>query len=186
MATGDGDSLDQCETADESAISWGELLAAYRGEPGPRTAGALLERLGPWLTNARKALLEAPPLADQEDVAQQLVVEVLAKAAAWEPGCEDRWIPRRLVEEAERRVRKALRREGHRRPDPLDEQIEAAAAEPELLLETPIGRSSTADLQLIYRRRVLGISVEELARRDGITPRQMRRRIQLAGRRARA
>jgi DNA-directed RNA polymerase specialized sigma24 family protein len=144
----------------------------------------LLERLGPWLTNARKALLEAPPFADAEDIAQQLHLEVLAKAARWLPGCEDKWIPRKLVEEAERRVRKALRRERSRQHLELDERVPAPSGDEPLVLETPIGRASAADIRLIYRYNVVGERLDEMARQAGVTPRQMRRRIQRARERA--
>src|SRR2546421_725520 len=87
--------------------SWSELLAAYRSDRSQVSAAALLVRLGPWLTNARKALLAAPPFA-------------------------------------------------------------------------------VADIRLIYRYHVAGELREEMARRAGITPREMRRRIQRAKARARA
>src|SRR6266705_1042400 len=86
-----------------SDLSWADLLLAYRLEPSERWSAPLLERLGPWLTNERKNLAEAPPFADEEDVEQQLILEVLAIAARWQAKCEDCWIPRRLVEAAGRR-----------------------------------------------------------------------------------
>jgi len=184
--------METCRTdleIDEPAkdeVSWSELLAAYRSERSQVSAAALLVRLGPWLTNARKALLAAPPFADADDIAQQLSLEVLAKAARWVPRCEDQWIPRRLAEEAERRVRRVLRRERIRQPVELDERVPAKALEDPLVLETPVGRASVADIQLIYRYHVAGELLEEMARRAGITPRQMRRRIQRAKERARA
>ncbi|HVH64164.1 MAG TPA: hypothetical protein VNA65_11255, partial [Candidatus Dormibacteraeota bacterium] len=151
------------------------------------SAAALLEHLGPWLTNARKALLESPPFADPEDVAQQLVLEVLEAAATWEQHCEDRWIPRRLVEAAERRVHQALIRERHHATLELDDRTPAPdGSKPRLLLDTPIGLATADDLRVIYRRTVLGQPIEDLAREAGVTPRQMRRRVQLAKRRARA
>ena len=147
----------------------------------------LLDRLGPWLTSARKTLQAVPPFADSEDVAQQLVLEVLTVAARWRPHCEDCWIPRRLVEAAARRVRRSLRREPASAGVELDPKLAAPKAdEPEILLETPIGRASAADLRLIYRFKVLREPLEALAREAGVTPRQMRRRIQAARDRARA
>src|SRR2546426_5288752 len=183
--------MEYCRTdleVDEPAkdeVSWSELLAAYRSERSQVSAAALLVRLGPWLTNARKALLAAPPFADADDIAQQLRLEVLAKAARWVPQCADQWIPRRLAEEAERRVRRVLRRERIRQPVELDEHMPAKPLEDRLVLETPVGRASVADIRLIYRYHVAGEPLEEMARRAGITPRQMRRRIQRAKARAR-
>src|SRR2546423_9762547 len=138
-------------------LSWSELLSAYRHAPTTEFSSVLVERLGPWLTNARKTLLAAPPFADAEDVAQQLVVEVLRLAARWKPGCEDRWIPRRLVEAATRRVRRSLRRE-HQHPTlELDSTVPASDPAPaDLLLDTPMGRATAADLRLLYRYAVVG------------------------------
>jgi DNA-directed RNA polymerase specialized sigma24 family protein len=184
METYDFESGD-AESPDE--LSWSELLAAYREAPNPSVSGVLLERLGPWLTNARKALVEAPPFLDEEDVAQMLVHEVLSTAERWEPQCEGRWIPRKLVEDAESRVRKQLKRERFRAAEELTEAIEAPViAEPELIFDTPIGKASAVDLRLIYRVKVLGDPIDVLAARAGITPRQMRQRVHDARERARA
>ena len=176
----------QIDEPAKGELSWSDLLAAYRNERSQVSAAALLDRLGPWLTNAQKALLAAPPFADTDDIAQQLKLEVLANAARWVPRCEDQWIPRRLAEEAERRVRRVLRRERSRQPVELDDRLPATAPEDPLVLETPVGRASVADIRLIYRYHVAGEPLEEMARRAGITPRQMRRRIQRAKERARA
>ena len=170
----------------EDGLNWSDLLLAYRVERSQPAAAALIERLGPWLTNARKSLVEAPPFADKEDVAQQLGLEVLARAAEWQPDCQDRWIPRRLVEAAERRVRRTLRRERRHQSLELDDQLPALEADEQFVLDTPIGRASAADLQVIYRYHVLGEPLAQMARQACITPRQMRRRIQLAKKRARA
>ncbi len=171
----------------DASLSWSDLLAAYRVAPSDRWSAVLLDHLGPWLTNARKTLLEVPPVADAEDVAQQLVLEVLKIAARWRPRCEDQWIPRKLVEAAARRVRLSLRRERSARAEELDPRLRSPEAhEPELLLITPIGRATAADLRVLYRFKVLREPLDSLARESGITPRQMRRRIQQARNRARA
>ena len=167
-------------------LSWSDLLSAYRSNRSQASAAAILERLGPWLTNARRALGDLQPYADAEDIAQQLVVEVLRKAARWEPRCEEQWIPRQLVEPAERQVRRRLRRESKRQPVELLESVPAPMADDRLIFDTPIGKASAADLVLIYRYHVAGERLEDMARRAGITPRAMRRRIYLAKERARA
>jgi DNA-directed RNA polymerase specialized sigma24 family protein len=183
----DGETAPTCGQAPSNEPSWSALLAAYQRGPKEEWSGLLLERLGPWLTNARRALVAAPPYLDEEDVAQQLVVEVLRVAARWRPSCEDCWIPRKLAEYAERRVRESLQRERVRATVELDDELEAPqGAEPELTLDGPIGRASAEDLRLIYRVKVLGEPVTELAREAGITPRQMRQRVAGARKRARA
>lgn len=171
----------------EPAPSWSELLAAYRLAPSDQTSSLLVERLGPWLTSARKRLHAVPPSTDDHDVAQQLVLEVLAIAARWRPHCEDQWIPRKLVEAAERRVRRSLSRERARSAVELDPETPAPeVTQPALVLETPVGTASAADLCVIYRYKVLGEPLGVLARKAGVTQRQMRRRIQAARKRARA
>src|SRR5215831_14184352 len=92
----------------EEPSTWSELLATYRREPKGYWAGLLLTRLGPWLTAARRQLHAVPPYFDDDDVAQQLLVEVLHVASRWQPSCKDHWIPRRLVERAGRRLLKKL------------------------------------------------------------------------------
>ena len=71
-------------------------------------------------------------------------------------------------------------------PVELADHMPAKPLEDRLVLETPVGRESVADIRLIYRYHVAGEPLEEMARRAGITPRQMRRRIQRAKARARA
>lgn len=169
------------------AFSWSALLEAYRTGSRNRWSGVLIEGLGPWLTAARRRLVAVPPYYDEEDIAQQLVLEVLRSAAKWRPRCEDCWIPRKLVEAAERRVRKSLAREKSAPTAELDDQLHASeGAEPAVVLDTPIGRASADDLRLIYRVRVLGEPVVALAKEAGVTPRQMRQRVWAARERARA
>jgi DNA-directed RNA polymerase specialized sigma24 family protein len=191
MEVSDSERSATSSQAPSDELNWSALLAAYRLGPKEQWSGLLLESLGPWLTNARQALVEVPPYLDDEDIAQQLALEVLGIAARWQPLCEDNWIPRKLVEDAERRVRKALKRERSRssRAVELTDEIEAPQrAEPDFLFlfDTPIGKASPADLRLIYRVKVLGEPVAALAQAAGITPRQMRRRVQEARGRARA
>ncbi len=167
-------------------LTWTALLEAYRLGPKVKWSGLLLERLGPWLGAARRQLKAVPPYLDHEDVGQQLALEVLRIAARWRPLCEDRWVPRRLVERAARTVLKSLLAER------LDQTVELAAdlkapelAELDEFVETPIGKASIADLRVIYRASVLGEPIETLASEAGITPKQMRRRLKAARARAR-
>jgi hypothetical protein len=172
---------------DDPELSWTALLEAYGVGPKEKWSGLLIERLGPWLASARQRLFAVPPYLDDEDIAQQLVFVVLRVASRWQPRCEDRWVPRKLVEAAEGRVRAWLCRERSAQADELEEELQAPErAEPELVLDTPIGKASVEDLRLIYRVRVLGEPVAVLAQRAGITPRQMRHRVKEARERARA
>ena len=171
---------------EEREDSWTALLEAYRAGPKERWSGILLERLGPWLTSARQRLFAVPPYLDDEDIAQQLVFVVLRIAARWQPRCEDRWVPRKLVEAAEGRVRAWLCREREAQADELNDDLQAAeTAEPHMVLDTPIGKASVEDLRLIYRVKVLGEPIAALAQSAGITPRQMNQRVHDARNRAR-
>ena len=166
--------------------TWAGLLEAYRIGPKQRWSGLLVERLGPWLTAARRQLHAVPPYLDQDDVAQQLILEVLQIASRWRPICEDRWIPRRLVERAARKLLKSLLAEQLDQTVELDGELEGRErAEPDLVIDTPIGRASVADLRVIYRANVLGEPIELLASEAGVTPTQMRRRLKSARARAR-
>lgn len=187
MDSTDNDNASGAAQPSEQELSWSELLAAYRRGPKERWAGILLDRLGPWLTSARKTLFTVPARADSDDVAQQLVLELLSLAARWRPHCEDRWIPRRLVERAARRVRRKLGRERDTLPIELDLDLAAPDdPEPVLVFETPVGKASAADLQVLYRYEVLGERLEAMAQQDGITLGQMRYRLRAARKRARA
>jgi len=167
--------------------SWKALLEAYREGPRAKWSPLLIARLGPWLSAARQQLHAVPPYLDHEDVSQQLVLEVLSIAARWRPVCEDRWIPRRLVERAARKVMRSLLAERLDQTVELDIDLAAAeTAEPELVIDTPLGKASVADLQVIYRADVIGEPLEALADENGLTPNQMRRRLKLLRARARA
>lgn len=172
--------------AGSTPLTWAALLEAYRTGPKEKWSDLLVARLGPWLTTARQQLHAVPPYLDRDDVAQQLLLEVLQIASRWRPVCEDRWIPRRLVERAARKVLKALLAERLDQTVELDDNQESAElAEPELVVDTPIGRASVADLRAIYRANVLGEPVEVLAAEAGVTPKQMLRRLKSARARAR-
>jgi len=125
-------------------------------------------------------LVAAPPYLDDEDIAQQLALEVLRTAGRWWPGCADNWIARRLVEDAERSVRRRLRRERTHLGEELTDEVPAHQTEPEVLFDTPIGRATAADLRLIYRVRVLGEPVADMAQKAGVTPRRMRQLVREA------
>jgi hypothetical protein len=167
--------------------TWAGLLDAYQTGSKQKWSTLLIERLGPWLTAARKQLHAVPPYLDQEDIAQELILEVLRIASRWRPVCEDHWIPRRLVERAARKVLKSLLAERLDQAVELGEDVQAAeGAEPDLVIDTPLGNSSVVDLLVIYRANVLGEPVEVLATEAGVTPKQMQRRLKSARARARS
>ncbi len=170
-----------------AALTWTRLLDAYRTGDRQRWSAQLIDRLGPWLTAARRQLHAVPPYLDEEDIAQELVMEVLRIASRWRPVCEDNWIPRRLVERAARNILKSLLAERLDQVVELSDDLESSIrAEPDLVLDTPIGKASVADLRLIYRAVVIGEPIDELAAEIGLTRSQMKRRLKSAKERARA
>lgn len=176
-ATGSGD----------APTTWAGLLEAYRTGSKHKWSALLIERLGPWLTAARKQLHAVPPYLDQEDIAQELILEVLRIASRWRPVCEDHWIPRRLVERAARKLLKSLLAERLDQAAELAEDLESTErAEPDLVIDTPLGNASVIDLLVIYRANVLGERIDVLAAEAGVTPKQMLRRLKSARARARS
>ena len=167
--------------------TWAGLLEAYRTGSKQNWSAPLIERLGPWLTAARKRLHAVPPYLDQDDIAQELILEVLRIASRWRPVCDDQWIPRRLVERAARKLLKSLRAERVDRAIELGEDVEAPErAEPDLVIDTPLGNATVADLLVIYRANVLGEPIAVLAAEAGVTHKQMLRRLKSARARARS
>jgi hypothetical protein len=95
-----------------------ELLAAtiraYRGGPALLWGPVLLGMLGPALVRAAARFHAQPPAVDEEDIDQQVVMEAL-RAAAVMPlpdGC--RFVQRRLMWFAMKRVTRWLERESRR------------------------------------------------------------------------
>jgi DNA-directed RNA polymerase specialized sigma24 family protein len=172
----------------EPAVGWAALVAAYRASPGEPASSLLLEQLGPWLTAALRQLRAVPPYIDAEDIRQELAAEVLRIARRWRPGCEDRWVPRRLVEKAARQVSKSLIRERLSASEELDPEADISDDEPGFspVFETPLGKATAADLRVIYRFKVLGEPVSRLAAEAGVSDTAMRRRIRRAFAHARA
>jgi hypothetical protein len=185
METKAADATQPTEAGD-APQTWAGLLEAYRTGEKQLWSALLIERLGPWLIAARQQLHAVPPYLDREDVAQELVLEVLRIASRWRPVCEDHWIPRRLVERAARKVLKSLLAERLQTVELATDLEAAQRAEPELVVDTPLGMASVADLRVIYRAAVIGVPIEDLAAEAGVTPKQMRRRLKSARARARA
>jgi DNA-directed RNA polymerase specialized sigma24 family protein len=178
---------DKDGTTASGPTSWAELLAAYRGTSDERWSSNLLERLEPWLMAAKRQLRAVPPYLDAEDVAHELALQVLRIAARWRPACEDRWIPRRLVEKAARHVSKALIRERLAATEELDHEMPSEdQPEPQPVFDTPVGKATPADLRVLYRYKVLGEPIPALARESGLSEADMRRRIRVALSHARA
>lgn len=95
-----------------------EILAAtiraYRVGPAAFWAPVLLSMLGPALVRAAGRFRAQPPAADEEDIDQQVVMEALRAATIMALPDDCRFVQRRLVFFAMKRVTRWLEREGRR------------------------------------------------------------------------
>jgi hypothetical protein len=89
-------------------------IRAYRRGPAGLWAPILLSMLGPALVRAAARLQVQPPAVDDEDIDQQIVMEALRAAAEMPLPDECRFVQRRLVLLASKRLRRWLERERRR------------------------------------------------------------------------
>ena len=108
-----------------------DLLAAtirsYRCGPAHLWGPILLSMLGPALVRAASRLQAQPPAVDGEDIDQQVVMEALRAAAEMPLPIDCRFVQRRLVLLATKRLARWLEREGRRQTS--QESFEAMTEE---------------------------------------------------------
>lgn len=90
------------------------IVAAYRAGPRQLWAPVLLDLLAPALIESLQGFRAEPPLADEEEIRQQLVLEVLRAARGMPIHDHGRQMKIRLVTRASRAVVRWLEREGVR------------------------------------------------------------------------
>ena len=90
------------------------VVLSYRAGPRRLWAPVLLGLLGPALLERLQRLGQEPPVMDEEDVRQQLVVELLylAETLPIRDGC---YLRSRLLLRTNQALRRWLENEGHRR-----------------------------------------------------------------------
>ena len=103
------------------------IVAAYRAGPRQLWAPVLLDLLAPALIESLQGFRTEPPLADEEEIRQQLVLEVLRAARRMPIHDHGRQMKIRLVTRASREVIRWLEREGVRQ----DWQVSWESAEVE-------------------------------------------------------
>lgn len=98
------------------------IVLAYRKGPREVWGAVLLDLLAPALLARLQRLRTQPPVMDDEDVRQQLVVELLSAAARMPLPEEPGYLRSRLMARANQGVRRRLQREGRRqaRQDSLE------------------------------------------------------------------
>jgi len=159
---------------------WSQVLRDYA--EGPRTAWAtvILEAMCPDLVITIAAMPAMPPAITHDEVAQQLITEILA-AALDGPAEPARWSPNRLLSTATKGTYRWLVREirsmSHSTGD-LDRRATDAAGHeiPGLLAELEARSIPSAGLIILYRQEVLGESLAEMAAQSGLSENALRLR----------
>jgi hypothetical protein len=90
-----------------------EIVAAYRAGPRQLWGPILLDLLAPALLRRLQRLRAVPPVVDEDEIRQQLILEML-HAAATIPMTDPSKTKRRLITSANKSVKRWLAREGRR------------------------------------------------------------------------
>jgi DNA-directed RNA polymerase specialized sigma24 family protein len=153
---------------------WTQLIDRYTSGPRQAWAAALLEVMRVDLLAALGALPAMPPAITRDDIAQQLVTEVLA-AAMDGPTTPARWTRHRLVTRATTSVQRLLvdelrsaTDEAELPPQP-DGSLHVSMQLTELMVDIEAGRLPRKAVAILFRQKVLGESMAELAAEAGIS-----------------
>lgn len=167
-------------SADTLDRMWAQVLHGY--VQGPRAAWAtiILEAMCPDLVAAIAAMPAMPPAITHDEVAQQLITELLA-AALDGPTEPARWSPNRLLSTATRGTYRWLAREirslSHTTGDLDRRVIDSAGHEiPGLLAELEARTIPSVGLVILYRHEVLGESLADMAAECGLSENALRLR----------
>jgi hypothetical protein len=159
---------------------WTELLRHFQDGPRQPWATVLLEAMRPDLAVAVAVVPAFPPAITREEVAQQLIADLL-KAALDSPADPARWTPNRLISRAAQTTQRWLGREIRafaQGVGNLEQTATAPAGQemPGLLLELELRRNPSAGLVALYRQEVLGDSLAEIAFEVGLSENALRLR----------
>ena len=159
---------------------WAQVLRAYIEGPRTEWATIILEAMCPDLVITIAAMPAMPPAITHDEVAQQLITELLT-AALDGPAEPARWSPNRLLSTATKGTYRWLAREirsmSHSTGD-LDRRVTDAAGHeiPGLLAELEARSIPSAGLIILYRQEVLGESLADMAAESGLTQNALRLR----------
>ena len=153
---------------------WTKLIDHYIGGPRQAWAAALLEVMRVDLLVALGALPAMPPTITRDDIAQQLATDVLATALEG-PTNPARWTPHRLITRATTSVQRLLvdelrsaTDEAELPPQP-DGSLHVSMQLTELMVDIEAGRLPRKAVAILFRQKVLGESMAELAAEAGIS-----------------
>jgi len=152
---------------------WNDVLQAYIAGPRHQWATIVLEAMCPDIAVTVAKIPAIPPAITREEVAQQLITELLI-AALDGPTQPARWSPNRLLSNATKLTYRWLAREirslSQGAGDLDQSQIAAAGCEiPTLLWEFEARATPSAGLVILYRQEVLGESLAEIAADCGLS-----------------
>ena len=159
---------------------WTSMLRDYVDGPRMAWATIILEAMCPDLVTTIAAMPAMPPAITHDEVAQQLITELLA-AALEGPTVPARWSPNRLLSTATRGTYRWLASEirslSHSTGD-LDRRVINSAGHeiPGLLAELEARAVPSAGLVILYRQEVLGESLAEMAAQSGLSENALRLR----------
>ena len=158
---------------------WTQLIDHYTSGSRQAWAAALLEVMRVDLLAALGALPAMPPAMTRDDIAQQLVTEVLA-AALDGPTTPARWTRHRLVTRATTSIQRLLvdelrsaTDEAELPPQP-DGSSQVSMQLRELMVDIEAGRVPRKAVEILFRQEVLGESLAELGAEAGISADAMR------------
>jgi hypothetical protein len=152
---------------------WNDVLQAYIAGPRHQWATIVLEAMCPDIAVAVAKIPAIRPAITREEVAQQLITELLI-AALDGPTQPARWSPNRLLSNATKLTYRWLAREirslSQGAGDLDQSHIAAAGCEiPTLLWEFEARATPSAGLVILYRQEVLGESLAEIAADCGLS-----------------
>jgi hypothetical protein len=165
------------ETRDQM---WTQVLHHYVEGPRGAWATILLEAMCPDLVVTIATMPAMPPAITHDEVAQQLITELLA-AALDGPTEPARWSPNRLLSTATKRTYRWLAKEIRslsQSTGDLDRRVTDAAGHeiPGLLAELEARTIPSAGLIILYRQEVLGDSLADMAAEYGLSENALRLR----------
>jgi hypothetical protein len=164
---------DLATSPEERDQLWNDVLQAYIAGPRHQWATIVLEAMCPDIAVTVAKIPAIPPAITREEVAQQLITELLI-AALDGPTQPGRWSPNRLLSNATKLTYRWLAREirslSQGAGDLDQSHIAAAGCEIRTLLwEFEARATPSAGLVILYRQEVLGESLAEIAAECGLS-----------------
>jgi hypothetical protein len=152
---------------------WNDVLQAYVAGPRHGWATIILEAMCPDIAVTVASIPAIPPAITREEVAQQLITELLV-AALDGPTQPARWSPNRLLSNATKLTYRWLASEIRSLSQGVGElarcPIDGAGRDiPSLLWELEARATPSVGLIILFRQEVLGESLAEIAAECGLS-----------------